>query len=180
MSPWRQNVTPNQARQSVRGVTAEGAGPTVCRAGGGLGAVLPRLAWLGATLGRHTGASNPGGPSPLLPSLQLPNHLFGLTHLGWTASPCCSRLRALTFPSCLPVRDAPASPEHWARLGEKVGRMLTQQDSHHRLLGPLGMGVWGQDWGWLVETCRKDRKRGLHTHGTKARKTETGQNEGRK
>lgn len=152
--------------------------------GGGRGdAAEARLA--GSHLGEANWGQQPWGtlPAPAQPAAQrrvLPNHLFGLTHLGWTASPCCSRLGALTFPSCLPVRDAPASPEHWARLGEKVGRMLTQQDSHHRLLGSPGMRVWGQDWGWLVETCRKDRKRGLHTHGTKARKTETGQNKGRK
>ena len=33
----------------------------LCAGLGGSGAVLPRLAWLGAALGRHAGAGNPGG-----------------------------------------------------------------------------------------------------------------------
>lgn len=56
-----------------------------------------------------------------------------------------------------------------------MGVTLTQQDSS----GPRGTRVWEQDWGWLVETCRKDRRRGLRTQGTKARKTETGENKRR-
>ena len=80
------------------------------------------------------------------------------------------------FPSRLPVRGAPASPERWARLRDKVGVTFTQWDSS----GSLGTRVWEQDWGWLVETCRKDRRKGLPTQGTKARKMETGQNKRRK
>lgn len=124
-------------------------------------------------------------PAPAQPAAQrraLPNCPCGLTHLGWTLSPCCLAQRA-QGPCSISLGGVSGEtwgPSAMGKAGRGGGLDATQQDSHHRLLGSPGTGVWGQDGGWLVETCRKNRKRGLTPTKLRQEKTEKGQNEGRK
>lgn len=116
-----------------------GASPAVWGWGSGGGAAEAH--WAGSHLGEaHRGQQDLGDPpAPAEPIAQmrvLPNQLPGLSHLGWTPSSYCFLSpRALRSPSHLPVRGTPASPECGTRLGE--------EDSHYRLLGSLGIKVWG-------------------------------------